>query len=217
LDSIKKRKEKYIMSAIFNAQLVERGGYFQVTNVYFKEIQFVMPSAKYVLLSNENALKLKSELNQGKLVKIGKDTIYRCSEKPNSPIPLEEFEIVEPDTLQQKKAVEKAKCNQRLAISTAVITALEIFRFFVITSELQARGYNLFTEQNKEETYLEIINTGDEGLISKLETFLEVKDKFDRLTERSDFVHQYCMEIEDCDSEEELQEVVKANNGWLVS
>jgi hypothetical protein len=203
------------MSAIFSAQLVERGGYYQVTNVYFKEIKFIIPEAKYVLLANEDALKLKNELNHGKFIKINKEFID--SHNPDSPCSIEQFKIVEPDSLQQKKAVEKARCNQRLAVSTAVLTAFEIFQFFVITSKMQTHGFNLFDDNNKEETYLNIINTGDEKLINELEKFLEIKDKFDRIVERHNFVNQYFTEIDDCDSEEELKEVIESNNGWLVS
>lgn len=202
------------MSAIFNAQLIERGGYYQVSNVYFREIEFIIPSAKYALLGNETALRLKNDLNHGKFIKVDKKFVD--SNKPDTPIPDDEFEIIDPDTLQQKKAVEMGRCNQRLAISTAVLTALEIFEFFIITSKLQSLGFNLF-DSDKEKIYLDIINTGDEDLITDLETFLETKDKFDNLMSRRNFINQYFTEINDCDSEKELKEVIESNNGWLVS
>jgi hypothetical protein len=52
----------------------------------------------------------------------------------------------------------------------------DFFEFSILNNKLIDAGY-IITDINREEKYLEIINTGDSVLISNLETYLEVKDR----------------------------------------
>jgi len=54
-------------------------------------------------------------------------------------------------------------------------------------------------------------------LISDLERFLEVKDVFDNMMKKYRGLKQYFREIDECDTEEELEDVIKENQGWLVN
>ncbi len=132
-------------------------------------------------------------------------------------IPLAHFKLSEPDTLDLKKSHTKSKVHQRISTYTSLLTAFDIFEFFMITGKLQAMGFNVMDDSNKEETYLAIIETGNEDLITDLERFLEIKDIFDNMMKKYRGLKQYFREIDECDSEEELDEVVKSNKGWLVN
>ena len=202
------------MPAIFNAQLSELGEVYQITNVILSEAKYVLPTAKYVALPNQVALTLKNELNQGKLISIEKDFIDNPKSKD---IPLENFKIEKPNTLNQKKSAVRSKVNQRISAYTALLSAFDIFEFFMITGKLQAMGFNVMDDSNKETIYLAIIETGNEDLITDLERFLEIKDIFDRMMKKHRSIKQYFREIDECDSEDELDEVVKFNKGWLVN
>lgn len=62
--------------------------------------------------------------------------------------------------------------NQR--IDTLMI--FDFFEYSLTNNVLIDAGY-VITDENREEKYLEIINTGDEDLIASLETYLEVRDR----------------------------------------
>jgi hypothetical protein len=201
------------MPAIFNAQLSEVGKVYHVNNVILTEAKYVMPTAKYVALPNAVALVLKNQLNQGKLISIKKEYVDNPVSKD---IPLENFEISEPKDLDMKKSSAKAKVHQRISAYTALLSAFDIFEFFTVTGKLHGLGFEIFNDSKKEEVYLSIIETGNEDLISDLERFLEIKDVFDRMMKKHRNVKQYFREIDDCDTEEELNEIVNHNKGWLV-
>jgi hypothetical protein len=202
------------MPAIFNAQITELGNVYQVNNIVFSEAKYILPNAKYIALPNEVALKLKNELNQGKVIAIEKN----LADNPKSKdIPLSDFEITTASTLNQKKSAARAKVHQRVSAYTALLTGFDMLEFWIISAKLQALGYNIMSPENKEEVFLNIINTGNEDLISDLERFLEVKDVFDNMMKKYRGLKQYFREIDECDTEEELEDVIKENQGWLVN
>jgi len=202
------------MPSIFNAQLSELGTVYRVNNVIFAEAKYILPNAKYVALPNSVALALKNQLNQGKGVSIKKEFIDNPKTKD---IPLENFVIEEPNTLDQKKSATKARVHSRISAYTAMLTGFDILEFWMILGKLQSMGFNVMNDENKEQIFLDIINTGNEDLITDLERFLEIKDIFDSMMKKHRGLKQYFIEINECDSEEELQEVVDANKGWLVN
>lgn len=202
------------MPAIFNAQVTELGTVYQLNNVIFVEAKYVLPNAKYIVLSTEVALKLKNELNQGKIITIKKEIADNPEIKD---IPIDSFKIENANTLDQKKSAARAQVHQRVSGYTALLTGFDLLEFWMIASKLQAYGYNIMSEANKEEVFLNIINTGNEDLISDLERFLEVKDVFDNMMRKYRGLKQYFREINDCDTEEELEDVIKNNQGWLVN
>lgn len=202
------------MPAIFNAQLSELGNVYQVVNVILTEAKYVLPNAKFVALPNAVALKLKNELNQGKYITVKKNFI----DKPRSKdIPIGNFDITEPKDLEHKKSSARAKVHQRISGYTALLTSFDVFEFWMITNKLTAMGFNVMDVDKKEEVYLDIINTNNEDLISDLERFLEVKDIFDNMMKKYRGLKQYFKEIDECDTEEELDDVIKTNKGWLIN
>ena len=201
------------MPAIFNAQLSEYGSYYRVSNVFLKEVRYILPNAKYVDLPNQVALILKNNLNEGKLITIKKENVDN-RESPD--IPLEHFDIREPESIEQKKSQLKSKVTQRLSAYTALLSGLDLYDFFVTTIKLTSRGFNVLDEANKEDEYLKIINTNDEDIISDLERFLELKNTFDRILKKYRGTKDYFREVDACETEDELEEVNASWNSWLV-
>lgn len=202
------------MPSVFNAQLSELGLNYLVNNIILTEAKYVLPTAKYIALPNEVALQLKNDLNQGMIITIEKEKIDNPKSKD---IPLSDFDVVKPKTLDQKKSAARSKVHQRISGYTALLSAFDIFEFVMVSGKLQSMGFNVLNTEKQEEVYLGIIETGNEDLITDLERFLEVKDIFDNIMKKYRGLKQYFREINDCDTEEELQEVIESNRGWLVN
>jgi len=198
------------MPSIFNAQLTELGTVYMVNNVIMSEAKYVLPSAKYVDLPNETALKLKNDLNQGKVITI-------IDEPLSKDIPYDHFKVEVAKTLNQKKSTARAKVYQRIHAYTALLTGYDILEFWMIVGKLQSYGYDIMNEANKEEVYLSIINSGNEDHITDLERFLEVKEVFDNMMKKYRDLKRYLRDINDCDTEQELAEVIQSNHGWMVN
>lgn len=202
------------MASIFNVEIAELGNVYIVKNVILSEAKYILPNSKYIDVPNEVALKLKHELNRGMFITIEKELVDNPKSKD---VPIDDFKIEVPNDLEKKKSAIRAKMNQRVSAYTAMITGFDMLEFWLTTAKLNAMGYNVLNESNKEEEFLRIIQTGDEDLISDLERFLEVKDVFDKMMRKHRALKQYFQEINACENEEELEEVVKENKGWLVN
>lgn len=202
------------MAAIFNAQLSEYGDHYKVVNVILSEVKYILPNAKYIALPNQVALELKNKLNSGMVISIDKE----LADKPKSKdIPLNHFKIEEPNTLDLKKSAAKARVKQRVSAYMAMLTGFDVLEFFMVLGKFNSMGFPVMDEGQKEEVFLNIINTGDEDLITDLERFLEIKDTFDKMMKKHRSIKQYFREIDECDTEEELQEVIESNKGWLIN
>jgi hypothetical protein len=202
------------MAAIFNAQLSEFGSHYKVVNVILSEAKYILPNAKFIALPNEVALMLKNQLNNGKVVSIDKELVDNPKSKD---IPLDHFKIEEPNTLDLKKSATKARAQQRASAYSAMLTGFDILEFFMILGKFNSMGFPVMDENQKEEVFLNIINTGNEDLITDLERFLEIKDTFDKMMKKHRNIKQYFREVNECDTEEELQEVIDSNRGWLIN
>jgi hypothetical protein len=85
-----------------------------------------------------------------------------------------------------------------------VIEFFEFFEFLLANNALAEKGY-FITDANREEKYLEIINTGDEDLISLLENFLNVRDKLSASYEWYRRYSSFAFNLKAASTEEEAQ------------
>ncbi|HLE09653.1 MAG: hypothetical protein A2504_06980 [Bdellovibrionales bacterium RIFOXYD12_FULL_39_22] len=78
--------------------------------------------------------------------------------------------------LQEVKESAIKKIQNVIDLNLAKNTGYVLYRHLCSMNELGDRGY-VITESNREEKYLEILETGDEDLISLLENYLNTKEK----------------------------------------
>jgi hypothetical protein len=93
-----------------------------------------------------------------------------------------EFLIVEPgvDELQSHKDAVLVKIRSMVTPIITKISSMTMYGFIVLNNDLSSNGY-FITNQNREEKYLEILETGDEKLIAKLEEYLNYKDEIENV------------------------------------
>lgn len=200
--------------SIFNAQITELGNVYQVVNVFLTETKYFMPNAKFINLPSQVALKLKNELNQGKYITIKKEIVDGSNIKD---IPLNYFKVENPNNLEQKKCAAKVKANSRISGYVAKLAIFDMFEFFFLVERLKSSGFDVLDEIKKEEVQLDIIGTQNEELISDLERFIELKSVYYKTIKKYRGLRQYLKEINDCETEEEIEDVIKSSKGWLVN
>lgn len=118
----------------------------------------------------------------------------------------------EPNTpLEIPKRAAKAVGWDHLIKRLRYETIIQSYVFMIENMRMLEKGYFIH-DDNREEQYLEIINTGDEDLISLLESYLEAKDDIifvDRHHRRhKDF-------LEEIDETESLEEVKSVTDSYI--
>lgn len=83
------------------------------------------------------------------------------------------------------KAANACKIKARGIIGDDLITfkLLDFISLMLINNKFLDRGI-VITDKNKEESYIKIIETGDESLINDLETYLSLKDSIKLIQEQ---------------------------------
>jgi len=172
-----------------------------VTNIYDSDTS-VIPEGDYAQIDIRDVVAINNELRNKKVIKIkNTDKI-----KNKHPLTLEDFEIEELSNLEKKRADYINKVTNSLSVMIATIQALEIFEYLETFSMFLDKGIVL-TEDNREEKYLEVINTGDEVLLDRLEKHLEVKDKVKKISNFYKRCQETLENIRNAKTEKELDEI----------
>jgi hypothetical protein len=122
-----------------------------------------------------------------------------------------EFEIVEEfeeDNLQQVKNSSITKIRMLVTPELSKISGFALYGFIVLNNDLSNEGY-FITNDNREEKYLQILETGDEKLISKLEDYLNYKDEIESVSSLERKFSKFSQEIKQCSTEEQVKELEK--------
>jgi len=80
--------------------------------------------------------------------------------------------------------------------------------YTMLNNKFCSHGF-FITQDNKEEMYLDILNTGDMSLIESLERYLNVSDKICEYWCHTDNLIKFKEEIYNAESREELEEIYK--------
>jgi len=197
----------------FVVEVVTEGrGHYILVNFYLKDQVYVLPGKKYFDFPDEYFFKLRNDVVMGKKITIKKALL------DNGDYSIDDF--VEREVSDFEKEKYALMCSERSKISgLAMATSFfEIYEFIAVTGMLASQGLFL-TDENREETYLNIINTGNEELINALERYLEIKDSMDTLVAQYRQICDYLHRIRLTDSIDELNAVTKTrrNNESLLS
>jgi hypothetical protein len=85
------------------------------------------------------------------------------------------------DPLKMAKEHNLAKVRMLVTPDLSKIAGLTLYGFTILNNDLINAGYAI-TNENREEKYLQILETGDEKLISKLEDYLNYKDEIETVS-----------------------------------
>lgn len=167
------------------ASVIDTGNVLEVMDVVPNTSILLEPGVQYEKLSATASERIEKHLQNGKRVAIPKGLgreIY-----PTDLLVKEAQSDVEFNTV-----VARSKIHDLFTESLLAGNIIQYYKYFEYNNQLAAAGY-FITNDNREEKFIEILETGDEKLISILEEYLTIKDtlnivswKLDKLTEFED-------------------------------
>ena len=181
------------------AAVIDCGKYYEVeylTSSYNKDFE---TNKKFLGLSVFAAKEIKKALAENKIVRI-------VSDYSNIDVQPHDLMIVEPniDDIEQLKMVYLKKARQMVTHQQANVSGLMMYQFININNILCDKGYFIH-DDNKEEVYLQILETGDEKLIDKLEEFLNARDIIDRSSFLEEKYYTFFNDMKNSDTNEEVE------------
>ena len=88
----------------------------------------------------------------------------------------------------------------------ALVTGIMMFDFICINNELISEGY-VITSKNREEKYIEILETGEEELVDKLERYLNAHDTVNRASFLQNEYNEFYIKIKQESDIEKIKEI----------
>jgi len=185
----------------FIAEVIKDGRQdVKIVNFYMKDQAPLLPGKEFFDIPDEIFFKFKNDVFLGKKVVVKKTLLKKgtCTEK--------DFRIKRTSKFIQTKQAILNGVRNRIAGVAVSTSFFEIYEFITVTGMLASQGIFL-TDENREKTYLNIINTGDESLINALERYLEIKDSMDQLFRRFNNSAELMKRVEETTTMEELEAV----------
>jgi hypothetical protein len=197
-------REFIIELRTFNAESL------QAVNVFFYEDVGRLPGKFFVAASPSDAIQIKRRINK-EILLISKDAIPKDPHTPFPEVTIDMFESKKDSTFELRKLRCLGDIGARVNYELTVISAIELFEYFVIITSFAEKGI-IINDTNREEKYLEIVSSTDEKLITLLEKYLEIKDKVDKVYSRYRELTQSKDTISQARNDDELNAALKTIN-----
>ena len=189
---------------IYDLALVEdRGPYWRVVNVQQNTLDNQATTQERVLrLSYVAHLQIREALMKGKTVHIHKALLT------NEVLPGEYdiIDLVATDEIQQARDAAVVKVRMLVTPELSKISGFALYGFTILNNDLASAGY-FITNSNREEKYLEILETGDEKLIQKLEDYLNYKDEISAVASLERRFSTFRNEIRQSTTQQEIKQL----------
>lgn len=161
---------------IYDLAIVEdRGSYYQVMGLQQNTYESLVNNGeKYVKLSASAYQEVDAAIRAGKSVRLPKTTIG-TEYLPG------EVTAIDPglDDVGAARAAAELKIRSLVNQYLATVSGLTFYTFMSINNELIEAGYAI-TSKNREQKYIEVIETGNIELIATLEKYLNAKDEIEK-------------------------------------
>jgi hypothetical protein len=146
----------------------------------YYEVEYLTTSLNKDFETNKKFLGLS--LNASKLIKKSLDenkTIRITSDYKNIDVQPHDLIITETSDIESYKKVMLSKVRQLVTHQQANVSGMMMYEYMNINNILNDKGYFIH-DDNKEEVYLQILETGDEDLINNLEDYLNAREVISR-------------------------------------
>lgn len=158
------------------AVVQDRGEFLYVTNVIQNTEEQLTSSDEFLVrLSKLASEQIKEAIADKQVVLINKKDYSESEVTPS------DYNVINVDQNALKLQISTSLSKVRMIVTPEMskISGFALYGFMILNNDLCNEGYYI-TNENREEVYIKILETGDEELISKLEDYLNYKDELER-------------------------------------
>ena len=182
------------------AAVIDCGNYYEVeylTSSLNKDFEM---SSRFLGLSSYAAKQIKDAIAEGTVVRVIKD--YQ-----NIDVMTQDLIFVKSQQeIELQKLALLKKARQLVTHQQANVSGLMMYQYININNILCDKGFFIH-DDNREEVYLKILETGDEDLIDKLEMYLNARDEISRSSFLEQKYHTFFREMKSIDNMDDASEL----------
>lgn len=108
----------------------------------------------------------------------------------------------------------KTKAKAILGENLLIFTLIDFITFIELNNSFSEKGIYI-TNENREDSYIKIIETGDEELINKLEKYLQIKDSLDVIKNKKEEYTKIITDLKMLDDKNDIESIKKIIEEYL--
>lgn len=192
---------------IYNLAMVDdRGSYWNINGVTKNSFESIDQEAKYLKLSHVAYKMIDEALLKGDIVRVTKPL------QVDEVLPGEVQVLkVDPSDINSVRDSEIKRVRMLITPELASVAGLTFYRFTCLNNELSDKGF-FITDDNREEKYLAMLETGDQKLIDKLEEYLNYKDEIHRV---ANLHEKFTIFFKDIKGLAEKEKIIELSNNFM--
>lgn len=156
------------MKVFAMASVRNTGDYYEIVSVTTNQEQYLEQGDQYINMALTAGEDAKSALSVGKRVFVPKNLANEITSM--------DLIIGDTDELEKKRLSLLFRARGSMTQAAAQLRAFDFFEFTMCNNHLASKGF-FITDNNREEVYIQIINSGDEKIIETLERYLNLLDR----------------------------------------
>lgn len=192
---------------LMKLEITSGEGLYEVMSVMPENAEFIKPGRNYLSVNAEVGEALEDALLAGKKVTIDQGECDSTLSKKHN-LTTKQFTIEEFESVEAAKREAIAKVNTHFTNFVASVSAVEVFGFVTSFAKLADAGY-FITDENREEKYIEIIQSEDDNLLAALEEFLETKESLEKVYSAHSNLKEFQEKIQKVKTVEDVEEAAK--------
>lgn len=186
-------------------KVIDNGNSFTILEV-LEDYKFNIDPAKFIYISFDNA-ELFAIINQAIM---NKQKVF-LTKNHSLNLKIADFEFTNPNmdidlTIEKSLLLRNARFifNSRISLDFF----FDLFNFMVLNNQLLDKGFTV-TDKDREDQYIDIINSGDMDLIDILQNYLTSLDDIKHSYAAYRFFTEFKSNLEEADTIEEANEIYK--------
>lgn len=118
-----------------------------------------------------------------------------------------EVENIDASTYAGKAAsAVRTKAKGIMGDDLLIFHLMDLVKFMILSNEFMSKGI-FITDDNREESYIKIIEMGDESLIEKLENYLNMKDSINLIQKKQEEFKKIIIDLQELEDKNDEQSV----------
>lgn len=150
------------------ASVKKAGDYYEIVSITTNDQQYLDDGGYFIPINFGASIVVVAELNKGNMMFVKSDIKIEITEH--------DLVISIPDEIENERLRLLHKARTVVTLGAATLRGFDFFEFTITNNYLASKGV-FITDDNREEVYIGIINSGDDKTIEYLEKYLNALDR----------------------------------------